>query len=71
MFLIPGNWCSPCQEIFLVLFSVFTPLQGFLIFAAYCINSKVAAKWAGLFGKCIPCCKVWEELATSTTSSRL
>jgi len=70
MFLIPSSWCDPCQEIFLVLFSVFTPLQGFLIFAAYCINTKVAAKWAGLFGKCIPCCKTWEELATSTTSSR-
>ena len=57
-------------QIFLVLFSLTTPLQGFLIFAAYCVNAKVASKWAGLFGACIPCCKRWEELASSSTSSR-
>jgi len=34
----------------------------------YCINKKVAGKWAGLFGICIPCCKTLEEqLSTSTT----
>jgi len=67
MFLIPVNIV---QTIFLVLFSFSTPLQGFLIFGAYCINSKVAGKWAGLFGKCIPYCRKWEEIASSTTSSR-
>lgn len=61
---------NPSVQIFLVLFSLTTPLQGFLIFAAYCINAKVASKWAGLFGTCIPCCKRWEELASSSTSSR-
>lgn len=57
-------------QIFLVLFSLTTPLQGFLIFFAYCINAKVASKWAGLFGTCFPCCKRWEEIASSSTSSR-
>jgi len=67
IYLIPN---VTVQAIFLVLFSLTTPLQGFLIFAAYCINAKVASKWAGLFGSCIPCCKRWEELASSSTSSR-
>lgn len=37
-------------EIFLVIFSVMTPLQGFLIFVSYCCNEKVLGHWARLFG---------------------
>jgi 7 transmembrane receptor (Secretin family) len=66
MFIIPNDVAA---TVFLVLFSIFTPLQGFLIFFSYCVNKKVLAKWAGLFGKCIPCCARWEEnLTTSTTA---
>ncbi len=68
MFLLSKpQWLS---DVFLVLFSVSTPLQGFLVFFAYCINVKVAGKWAGLFGTCLPFCKRWEQMASSTTSSR-
>lgn len=60
--------------VFLILYSVLTPLQGFLIFLSYCINAKIASKWAGLFGLCIPVFRRWENLggsqsATSTTSA--
>lgn len=58
--------------VFLVLYSILTPLQGFLIFLSYCLNAKVAGKWAGLFGRVIPYFKRYENLgsssATSTTS---
>jgi len=58
------------QLIFLTLFSISQPLQGFLIFVSYCINAKVAGKYAGLFGKCIPFCRRWENLdSRSGTSS--
>jgi len=66
-FLIP---VPVVQSIFFVLFSLSTPLQGFFIFASYCWNRKVGGKWAGLFGNCLPFCKKWEEMASSTTSSR-
>jgi len=60
------------QVIFLVLYSILTPLQGFLIFISYCLNAKVASKWAGLIGYVIPWFKRYENLgsssATSTTS---
>jgi len=68
MFLVPRP--KVLQDVFLVIFSVLTPFQGFLIFAFYCINTKVGGKWAGLFGKCFPCCRKWEQMASSTTSSR-
>jgi len=55
--------------IFLILFTIFTPLQGVFIFIFYCINKKVAAKWAGLFGYCIPACKRLEENINSTHST--
>lgn len=61
------------QLIFLVLFSVFTPLQGFLIFISYCVNTKVAIKWANLIGKVIPFFRRFEAYAsgqTSTTASQ-
>jgi len=58
------------QLIFFIVFSLSTPLQGFLIFASYCINSKVFGEWAGLFGTCLPFCRKWQEMASSTTSSR-
>lgn len=60
------------KVIFLVLYSVLTPLQGFLIFLSYCLNAKVGSKWAGLIGRVIPYFKKYENLgmssATSTTS---
>eukprot|EP01113_Clastostelium_recurvatum_P029966 TRINITY_DN362_c0_g1_i3.p1 TRINITY_DN362_c0_g1~~TRINITY_DN362_c0_g1_i3.p1 ORF type:complete len:364 (-),score=74.40 TRINITY_DN362_c0_g1_i3:44-1135(-) len=55
--------------IFLVLFSIFTPLQGFLLFISYCINKKVMLKWMGLFAKVFPCLRVFEGKHASTTSS--
>jgi len=66
MFLVPQDVVI---TIFLILFTVTTPLQGFFIFLFYCVNKKVAAKWAGLFGYCIPCCKSLEESWTTQTPS--
>ncbi|KAL6062238.1 G-protein-coupled receptor family protein [Balamuthia mandrillaris] len=57
------------RTIFLTLFSIFTPLQGFLIFILYCLNKKVLGKWAGLFGKCMPFCRRWENLDSRGTTS--
>jgi len=37
------------QLVFLFLFSITTPMQGFLLFVAYCVNKKVALKWLGVF----------------------
>jgi len=64
MFLVPNEIVI---TIFNILFTIFTPLQGFFIFIFYCLNKKVAAKWAGLFGKCIPFCKDIEDTLSSTT----
>jgi len=66
MFIIPD---ATAATVFLVLFSIFTPLQGVLIFLCYCCNKKVAAKWAGLFGRCIPCCRTLESRLSSATTS--
>jgi len=66
MFLVPEDVVI---TIFLILFTITTPLQGFFIFVFYCLNKKVAAKWAGLFGYCIPCCKSLEESWTTQTPS--
>jgi len=66
MFLVPEDVVI---TIFLILFTITTPLQGFFIFLFYCVNKKVAAKWAGLFGYCIPCCKSLEESWTTQTPS--
>jgi len=55
--------------IFLVLFSLTTPLQGFLIFVAYCVNAKVFSRWARLFSKVFPFCKAWENLGITTGST--
>jgi len=66
MFLIPEE---VIVTILLILFTIFTPLQGFFIFLFYCVNKKVAAKWAGLFGYCIPWCKSLEESWTTQTPS--
>lgn len=55
---------------FLILFSITTPMQGFLIFLFYCVNAKVFGKWAGLFSRCLPFCTQWENLdSRSGTSS--
>jgi len=66
MFLVPQDVVI---TIFLILFTITTPLQGFFIFLFYCVNKKVAAKWAGLFGYCIPWCKQLEDSWTQTTPS--
>jgi len=66
MTLFPSG--SILQSICLVLFSITTPVQGFLIFFCYCVNARVFGKWAGLLAKCFPFCKQWEQLATSRTS---
>ncbi|KAN0041985.1 hypothetical protein ACTFIV_004541 [Dictyostelium citrinum] len=62
--------------IFLILFSVTTPLQGFLIFISYCINDKVLATYARGFRSIgIPIFNRWANLddtkrsQTSTTGS--
>ncbi|KAK5580453.1 hypothetical protein RB653_000470 [Dictyostelium firmibasis] len=62
--------------IFLILFSVTTPLQGFLIFISYCINDKVLATYArGLSSIGVPFMEKWVNLDgtnrtnTSTTGS--
>ncbi|GAM24604.1 hypothetical protein SAMD00019534_077790 [Acytostelium subglobosum LB1] len=57
------------EMIFLVLFSITTPLQGFLIFLSYCINDKVLSNYARVFAKCLPFCSRWEHLGSSTTVS--
>jgi len=62
------------QVIFLVLFSVLSPPQGFLIFISYCINVKVLSRWAGLVGYVVPWFKRYENMgssagSTSTTST--
>jgi 7 transmembrane receptor (Secretin family) len=66
MFIIPDKTAA---TVFLVLFSITTPLQGFLVFGSYCINKKVAAKWAGLFGRCLPCCADLENRLSAQTTS--
>merc|ERR1719352_456775 len=55
MFLLPF---PIVVEIFFILFSIFAPMQGLLIFIFYIINKKVVGAWAGLFGKLpfCPCC---------------
>eukprot|EP01111_Echinosteliopsis_oligospora_P002419 TRINITY_DN1358_c0_g1_i2.p1 TRINITY_DN1358_c0_g1~~TRINITY_DN1358_c0_g1_i2.p1 ORF type:complete len:334 (+),score=77.82 TRINITY_DN1358_c0_g1_i2:95-1096(+) len=57
--------------IFLVLYTITTPLQGFLIFVSYCMNAKVAYRWAGLLGKVIPYFRKYEQMSgnSSQTSS--
>jgi len=54
--------------IFLFLFSITTPMQGFLIFGSYCLNAKVFGKWAGFFGHFLPFCKQWEHLGSSRST---
>jgi len=66
MFLVPNDIVI---TIFLILFTIITPLQGVFIFLFYCVNKKVAAKWAGLLGYCIPACKRLEESWTTQTPS--
>jgi len=49
------------QVIFLLLFSIMTPLQGFFIFVSYCCNDRVLNSWGQLFG--------YQMLVSSTTST--
>jgi len=61
--------------ILLVLFSITTPLQGFMIFISYCLNMKVFYRWASFLGICIPFFRRFESRpsagssVTSSTSS--
>jgi len=57
------------RDIFLVLYSVSTPLQGFLIFISYCVNAKVTGKWMGLFGRVVPFFRRYENLGDSSATS--
>jgi len=61
------------KAIFLVLYSLLTPPQGFLIFLSYCVNAKVGSKWAGLIGYVIPWFNRYQNVgssgSTSTTSA--
>jgi len=66
MFLVPNDIVI---TIFLILFTITTPLQGAFIFIFYCLNKKVGAKWAGLFGYCIPPCKRLADTWSQTTPS--
>jgi len=56
------------KYIMLVLMTIFTPLQGFFIFVAYCINKKVQLKWMSLFS-CLPCCDVEVQGGTGKTGT--
>ena len=56
-------------DIFYILFSIFTPMQGILIFIFYIINKKVAARYAGLFAKCLPCCAAIQQKLDDTHST--
>jgi len=68
MFLLPFPIVS---DIFFILFSIFTPLQGLLIFIFYATNPKVLAAWLHICGRCIPFCdRVANMLTNTQTSSR-
>lgn len=74
MTLFPLN--SVPYLLFLTLFSLTAPLQGFLIFASYCWNVKVMSHWAGLLGRCFPYFKRLEgglgsTRTTNNTGSRV
>jgi len=56
------------KYIILVLMTIFTPLQGFFIFVAYCLNKKVQLKWMSLFS-CLPCCDVEMHATTGKTGT--
>jgi len=60
--------------ILLVLMTLITPLQGFFIFVAYCLNKKVRRKWQTLLARCLPFCApesgTSKTGATGTTSTR-
>ncbi|EGC33439.1 hypothetical protein DICPUDRAFT_95036 [Dictyostelium purpureum] len=62
------NSDSVLGYIFLILFSVTTPLQGFLIFVSYCVNDKVLAHYARGFKSIgIPIFSRWENLDGTST----
>jgi len=57
--------------VILVLMTMFTPLQGFFIFVAYCLNKKVQLKWMGLFARCFPCCAVDGTMGSKQTTGTI
>merc|ERR1712137_1515517 len=70
MFLLPF---PIVVDIFFILFSIFAPLQGLLIFVFYILNRKVIAAWVSLIGvlPCCPCCgDLASRLTDKTTQSR-
>jgi hypothetical protein len=68
LILIPAE-AGVARLVFLVIFSIAVPSQGFLIFILYCINPRVIAKWCGLLGRCIPFFKRWEDIDKRKTIS--
>lgn len=67
MFLLPFPIVT---DIFFILFSIFTPMQGILIFIFYLVNPKVVSSIMWLFGKlpCCPCC-AWGAAYLDTDST--
>jgi len=63
------NFQNVIRLIFLTLFSLTTPLQGFFIFLSYCFNLRVLGCYCGLIGKIIPVFRRWENLDTRTQTS--
>jgi hypothetical protein len=66
------TWCSlfalylvPEQPVVIavlrVLVALTVPSQGVLLFIAYCLKGRVLRRWAGVVGRCIPCCSRWAE----------
>jgi len=56
-------------HIFLVIFTISAPLQGFFIFVAYCLNKKVKTKWMSIFATCFPCCAI-DDVNTGQTNTK-
>lgn len=53
-----------------LLFNIAVPMQGILLFESYCVNKKVAGKWAAVLGHCVPWFRRFEHLGTAQSSGR-
>ena len=68
MFIIPSD--NVASTVFLFLFTLTTPLQGFFLFIAYCCNFQALSRWLLLFGICMPpCYELGDDLRSSATNS--
>jgi hypothetical protein len=47
-----------------LLFNIAVPMQGVLLFESYCLNKRVAGKWAAVLGRCMPCFRRFEHWGT-------